>query len=133
MSITWIISRRSFFYFTILINSPAYFSLLVHPVSVMCSRSDLVHLVDSYSQLSDTKRTHQQGMLSGLTARLEACLKFSSAGIHHKHRHIGLGERTRGERLDPRASVSAEASEARAFKNQTKTQLTGYFNRWILF
>lgn len=61
-----------------------------HFVSGMCSRSDLVHLVHSHSQLSDAQRTHQQGMLSGLTARLEACLKLSSAGIHHEHGHIGL-------------------------------------------
>lgn len=63
----------------------------------MCSKSDLVHLVHSYSQLSDAKRAHQQGMLSGLTTRLEACLKLSSAGIHHKHRHVGL-ERQPGGR-----------------------------------
>lgn len=73
----------------------------------MCRWSDLVHLVNSHSQLSDAKRTHQEGMLSGLTACLETCFKLSSAGIHHKHCHISLEKETKVEDKK-RVSVSAE-------------------------
>lgn len=52
--------------------------------------SDLVHLVDSDGQLSDTERAHQQGVFSGLTAGLEPRLKLPAAGVHHQHSHIGL-------------------------------------------
>lgn len=52
--------------------------------------SDLVHLVDSDGQLSDTEWTHQQGVLSGLTAGLEARLKLPSAGVNHQHGYVGL-------------------------------------------
>lgn len=52
--------------------------------------SDLVHLVDSDGQLSDTERAHQQGVLPGLTAGLEARLKLPTAGVHHQHGHVSL-------------------------------------------
>lgn len=59
-------------------------------MSVTCSSSHLVHLVDGYSQLRDAKRAHQQGVFSGLTPRLEARLELPTAGVHHEHRHVGL-------------------------------------------
>lgn len=74
-----------------------YISKNLPSLHLCSSRSDLVHLVDSDSQLSDAKRAHQQGMLSGLTSRLEACLELSSAGVHHEHRHVGLERAPRGE------------------------------------
>lgn len=54
---------------------------------------DLIHLVDSHSQLCDAQRTHQQSMLSGLTTRFKARLELSSAGIHHEHGHVSLKRR----------------------------------------
>lgn len=58
---------------------------------LQCLRgSDLIHLVDGYSQLSDTERAHQQGVFSGLTTCLEAGLELPSAGVHHQQSHIGL-------------------------------------------
>lgn len=53
--------------------------------------SDLVHLVDGYSQLRDAERAHQQSVFSGLAARLKTGLEFPSAGVHHQQRHISLG------------------------------------------
>ncbi|TNN82538.1 hypothetical protein EYF80_007056 [Liparis tanakae] len=54
-------------------------------------------LVGTDGQLSDAERAHQQGVLSGLTAGLEARLELPSAGVHHEHRHVGLEAEPRAQ------------------------------------
>lgn len=61
-----------------------------HTVRGCVVSSDLIHLVDGHGQLSDAQRAHQQSVLPGLAARLEARLELPPAGVHHQHRHVGL-------------------------------------------
>lgn len=87
--------------------------------------SDLVHLVDGYSQLRDAERAHQQSMLSGLTARLKAGLELPSAGVHHQQRHVGLDRIP--ERKIRRVNCQLEPSLKPFIGQETSKQLVGAF------